>query len=123
VDLLNAITTISEVERIKQNSSHKVQIIFKHSTRRHLSSIAKKRIEDSFEKLSLYSNLYVIDVLKYRSISDFVSSVFDVPHESPQVLILKGEECVLEQSHLEINAPEILEYLAISQSEDLIGNE
>jgi bacillithiol system protein YtxJ len=118
----NAITTISEVERIKQNSNEKPQIIFKHSTRCSLSAIAKKRVEEAFEKLSPYCSLHIVDILKHRPVSDFIANVFDAPHQSPQLLILKNEECVLEQSHLAINPQEVLEFLATAVSKDIKGN-
>jgi bacillithiol system protein YtxJ len=96
-----------EVEAIKAKSFEKPQCIFKHSTRCSISGIAKNRIEAQLSTLSVQADLYYLDLLSYRSISNLVSEIFKVPHESPQLLLIKNGECVFEESHLGIQSEEI----------------
>lgn len=95
----------SELDEIIRKSEIKPQVIFKHSTRCSVSSVAKGRLERS----QIPSNLdfYYLDLISYRSISTKVSQLFHVHHESPQVLVIKNGECVYDESHMSINMEEI----------------
>ena len=88
-------------------------LIFKHSTRCEISAIAKYRMEDdwSFDEDALEP--YFLDLLSFRSISNYVAEAFSVHHESPQALIIYKGECVFDVSHLDISVPELKEALAL----------
>ncbi|RYE16256.1 MAG: DUF2847 family protein [Sphingobacteriaceae bacterium] len=53
--------------------------------------------------------LYFLDLIKYRDLSTKVAEVFNVHHESPQLLLIKNGECILDQSHSSISAEEAVE--------------
>ena len=55
--------------------------------------------------------LYFLDLIKYREISNQVAQDFQVHHESPQMLLIKDGECILDQSHGGISVDEALEVL------------
>ncbi|HAL83547.1 MAG TPA: bacillithiol system redox-active protein YtxJ [Mucilaginibacter sp.] len=74
-------------------------IIFKHSTRCSISMMVKKRVELDLYKLPENLPLYFLDLIKYRELSNLVATAFDVYHESPQLLLIKDGECVLDLSH------------------------
>src|SRR5689334_17626229 len=83
--------TISEIEdldKIQQLSFSKPQIIFKHSTRCSISSMAKKRLEDGILQIETIADIYYLDLLAFRQISNEIEKRFGVEHESPQVIIL-----------------------------------
>ena len=52
--------------------------------------------------------LYFLDILNYRDISNQIAQDFQVNHESPQLLLIKDGECVLDQSHGGISLEEAL---------------
>jgi bacillithiol system protein YtxJ len=87
-------------------------IIFKHSTRCSISMMAKKRFELEWNDLPTDVPLYFIDLIKHRDISNKVADVFKVYHESPQLLLIKDGECILDQSHGNISVEEALSVLA-----------
>ena len=76
-------------------------LIFKHSTRCSISTMAKNRMERVTE--SKYEHLYFLDLIKYRSISNRIASEFNVIHESPQILKIDKGVCTYNGSHQEIN--------------------
>jgi bacillithiol system protein YtxJ len=43
--------------------------------------------------------VYYLDLLKFRSLSDFIAEKYQVAHESPQVLLLAEGKCVFHASH------------------------
>lgn len=45
---------------------------------------------------------YYLDLLSYREISRGIADLFDVEHQSPQVIVLKNGEAVFHRSHFDI---------------------
>jgi bacillithiol system protein YtxJ len=106
IDLNN----MQQLADIKELSKKRPQIIFKHSTRCSISSMAKSRLERSEQPAS--GDFYFLDLIKHRSISDQVAADFAVTHESPQILLIINTECVYEESHSGIQMDEIAEQMA-----------
>jgi bacillithiol system protein YtxJ len=100
----------NQIDEIKQHAGFSV--IFKHSTRCSISMMAKRRFEMDMDKLPADMPLYFLDLIKYRELSSQVAQDFQVHHESPQMLLIKNGECILDQSHGGISIEEALEVLA-----------
>ncbi len=83
-------------------------IIFKHSTRCSISMMAKRRFELDWDDLPENIPLYFLDLIQYRDISNQIAEQFQVYHESPQLLLIKDGECILDQSHGGISVDEAL---------------
>ena len=58
------------------------------------------------------SALYFLDLLRHRDISNQIVHDFQVHHESPQLLVIKDGECILDQSHGSISMEEALSVLS-----------
>lgn len=99
--------TEQELNQLKQNSFTKPQIIFKHSTRCSISSVAKNRLERSIQPDDL--DFHYLDLIKYRPISAKIAEDFNVYHESPQILVIKSGECIYDESHSAIDMKDIIE--------------
>ncbi len=104
------LTEASQLDFIKGRSVDKPQVIFKHSTRCSVSSMAKARLERSHYYPE--ADFYFLDLIKYRHLSDKISDVFSVYHESPQVLVIRKGECIYDESHSAINMDDIAEQAA-----------
>lgn len=98
-----------QLEEIKQKSQEKPQVIFKHSTRCSISSMAKGRLERS--EAPREADFYYLDLIAYRSLSAKVADEFKVHHESPQILVIRNGECIFDESHYGINMDEIKDRL------------
>lgn len=96
--------------KIKANSGY--SLIFKHSTRCSISLMAKKKLELEGEVIPENVPVYYLDLLNYREISNAIAEIFQVHHQSPQLLVIKDGECIFEASHGEISAEEAAEQLA-----------
>lgn len=94
------LSTEEQLNALIAASNEKPQVIFKHSTRCSVSSMAKNRLEKSTAPESV--DFHYLDLINYRAISNKIASIFDVPHESPQVLLIKGGKCVYDESHIGI---------------------
>lgn len=100
----------SQLETIAEKSYHQPQIIFKHSTRCSISSMALNRIEKSPAPEGV--DFYYLDLLAHRSISNAIAEKWNVPHESPQVLLIRNGSCVFDTSHSGISMQVINSELA-----------
>ena len=100
-----ALDSEEKIDEIKQNSRQSPQVIFKHSTRCSISSMAKRRLERATPPEGIA--FYYLDLIAHRNVSNKVAEVFDVSHESPQVLIIKNGSCVYDESHSGIDMDEI----------------
>jgi len=81
-------------------------LIFKHSTRCSISTMAKSRLERNWEE-DINLAPYYLDLLNHREISDKIAMQFNVVHQSPQVLLIRKEKCEYHSSHNEISFSEI----------------
>jgi bacillithiol system protein YtxJ len=108
IDLNN----IQQLADIKELSKTRPQVIFKHSTRCSVSTMAKSRLERNEQPATC--DFYFLDLLKHRSISNQVAEDFSVTHESPQILLIKNTECVYEESHSGIMMDEIAEQITLT---------
>ena len=106
------LTDLAQLNTIKNDENYSV--IFKHSTRCSVSMMAKRRFEMDWDLLPKEINLYFLDLISYRSISAEIAELFQVHHESPQLLVIKNGECVYETSHGEISAEELAEQIVVN---------
>ncbi len=106
----NELTDENQLSAIRERSFQRPQVIFKHSTRCGISSVAKSRLEKWTQTEDF--DFYYLDLIRYRLLSNKVAEQFDVYHESPQVLIVRNGECVYDESHLGISLHDILEHAA-----------
>ncbi len=98
-----------QLNTIKNNQGY--SLIFKHSTRCSISMMAKKRFELDWDNLPADVPVYFLDLIRYRELSNQIASDFQVYHESPQLLLIKDGECILDQSHGGISVDEALSVL------------
>lgn len=99
------ITDINQINNIKEAKGF--SLIFKHSTRCSVSLMAKRGFEADWDAIPTDTSLYFLDLISHRDISNAIADVFQVHHESPQTLLIKDGECILDSSHSDISAEEI----------------
>ena len=101
------LTNEEQLHQIKANSNTKPQVIFKHSTRCSISSMAKHRLERSAQPGEM--DFHFLDLIQFRSVSNKIAEEFNVYHQSPQVLVIKNGECIYDESHSGIEMEELIE--------------
>ena len=105
-----SLESAEQLNGIKQQQGY--SIIFKHSTRCSISLMAKRRFEMDWESLPDNVPVYFLDLIKHRDISNQIAEDFQVYHQSPQLLLIKDGECILDQSHSSISLEEALAELS-----------
>ncbi|MDI9310386.1 MAG: bacillithiol system redox-active protein YtxJ [Limnohabitans sp.] len=94
----NQLTELKQLDEIVQQSKEKPVLIFKHSTRCIISKTVLKNFEKDFGFGDAVISYY-LDLLEYRPISNEIASVFNVTHQSPQLLVIKDGVCISNASH------------------------
>lgn len=97
-----------EITERSNSPSVRAVLIFKHSTRCSISSMALHRLESSWIEDETIPTYY-LDLITYRSISDTLATSYSTEHQSPQVLLIKNEKCIYTNSHNGIRSNAILE--------------
>jgi bacillithiol system protein YtxJ len=104
--------TETQLNEIRERSTDRPQVIFKHSTRCSTSQLVKSRLERS--KLPEAVDFYYLDLIRYRPVSNKIAETFRVDHESPQILVIRNGQCVYDESHLGITMDDILEQTSLN---------
>ena len=98
-----ALSELSQLNQIIEKSITKTQVIFKHSTRCGISRMVMNQFVDNYSYTENELDLYYLDLLNYREVSNEVGYTFQVMHESPQLLVIKNGVVVAHASHGQIN--------------------
>jgi bacillithiol system protein YtxJ len=65
--------------------------------------MAKSRMDKGWSFNESEADLYYLDLLSYRPISNLISVKFGVKHESPQMIVIKDGKVLFHESHSGIN--------------------
>lgn len=106
-----SLTSEEQLNEVERESASTAVIIFKHSTRCGISRMAYRNFESDWSTDEKEIKLYYLDLLAYRGVSDAVASRFGIPHESPQLLLLKDGKVIYDVSHGEISVQKVLQAL------------
>jgi len=97
------LNTINQLDVIESASNTKTQVIFKYSTRCGVSRMVLNQFEDAYNLTEDDLDLYFLDLISYRNVSNEVGYKFQVMHESPQLLVIKNGVVVAHESHDGVN--------------------
>lgn len=107
----NDLYTLDQFQEILVRSTQQTIVVFKHSTRCSISTMAQRRLLDLNTAQHPQTAFYYLDLIAYRSVSNQIAESLSEEHKSPQVLVIKNQSCVYEASHMEINQRELLEFI------------
>ena len=94
----------NQIDVIREESKENPILIFKYSSRCSISRMALDRLERNWNESDMQMvKPYFLDLITYRDVSNQIAEVFEVEHESPQVLIIDNEKSVYDQSHMGIH--------------------
>ena len=103
------LTDPAQLDDVQETSEQRPVLIFKHSTRCSLSIMIKERLEEEWHVDPDTVVVYYLDIIANRELSNEVVTTFNVPHQSPQVLLIKNGKSVFHTSHLAIRTDKLKE--------------
>ena len=104
------LTSLDQLQEIAEKSKGKTQLIFKHSTRCGISRMVINQFIENYD-LETNADLYYLDLLSYRDVSNEVAYKYNVIHQSPQLLIIKNDIVAKHASHGAINNLNYVNYV------------
>jgi bacillithiol system protein YtxJ len=104
------LNSVDQLDRIAAQSKTKTQLIFKHSTRCGISRMVMNQFVSAYDT-DANADLYYLDLLSYRDVSNETGYKFQVMHQSPQLLVIKNGVVVAHASHGGINEVDLSRFL------------
>ncbi|MEN8929456.1 MAG: bacillithiol system redox-active protein YtxJ [Flavobacteriales bacterium] len=105
------LTSVAQLDEAIALSHEKPVMLFKHSTRCSISSMALNRVESDWGFSEEEVVPFYLDLIAHRDVSAAIADKMDVFHASPQMIIAKNGKSVLDASHNSINTRIIGEVL------------
>lgn len=99
--------SIEQLQKIVTTTEDKPILLFKHSTRCGISSMALNSFEGTWSSNDELCDLYYLDLLRYRDISNEIAEITGIHHQSPQCIVIKGKDVIYDESHSGIDARRI----------------
>lgn len=107
----NQLTEVETLDEIARISHEQPVAILKHSTRCGISRMVLKQFEQDYNLEKDKVKLYFLDLLNHREISNKIASKFNIPHESPQLIIIKDGKVVHDASHSAVSADSLHQFV------------
>lgn len=105
------LTSSEQLHELFDASGEKPVLLFKHSTRCSISSMALSRFEHKMDPEK--ANCVYLDLLAYRPLSDEIAEMTHVMHQSPQAILITNREVVYSATHSEIDASDIMKLIEL----------
>lgn len=99
----NAIESEEDLQKAIDQSFEKKVVVFKHSTRCHISKMVLKNFENEIAGAENDAVYYFLDLISYRPISNKMAEDLGVTHQSPQMIVLENGKAVKNASHQSIS--------------------
>lgn len=100
----HVLSSVEQLKTVLKASHEKPVLLFKHSTRCSISMMALNSFQRSWAGTPEQMDIYYLDLLNHRDVSDAIAEETHVQHQSPQVIVLKNEEVVYTATHSSIDA-------------------
>ena len=109
--LWRELNSIDQWKQLWEDRSGKPIIVFKHSTRCAISRMAKQQFEKHM-KVDEIMEIFLLDLLNFRALSQAIADDTGITHESPQVLAFQSGTLLYQASHHHIDAETLLKRFA-----------
>lgn len=105
--------SLEEWDAVKRASSQKPQLVYKHSTRCSICIGVKYRLEDKLAMLSEKYDVYYLDLLNHRDVSNQIAADMHVIHQSPQVIVVENGKATYDKSQGMISPDVLLKHATL----------
>lgn len=102
---------MEDIESMLENSEEQPQLIYKHSHRCSICFLARQELDKITNQASEIADLYLVNVIHQRDVSNAIASTLDVRHESPQAIVVNNRSVAWKGSHWDVKGNKILELL------------
>jgi len=97
------LNSVDQLDRIKEKSKIKTQVIYKHSKKSIGSERVMERFIDNYQLTANDLDLHYLDSNDFEEVSNRTVQKFNIDNESPQLIVLRNEDVVIYTSNRAIN--------------------
>lgn len=101
---MERIESVTELERVLERSGR--SLIYKHSPRCWICLRAMGQVRE-FEESGDAVPVYLVDVIDDREVSARAAELLDVPHQSPQAILVEDGAAIWDASHFSVSAKKL----------------
>jgi len=105
------LTSLDQLPILTKESEAETVLIFKHSTRCGISRMVLKQFEKLFTEETSNLKTYYLDLLNHRDVSDEVGYLFQVHHQSPQLIVLRNGTAIAHSNHYDITETNLSRFI------------
>lgn len=105
------LSSLDQLQSVIETSRYVPVVIYNHNPQCAISSIVEKRLEIEWDLPEDVVEFYYLDVLAYPKVAEEVELIFEVGHESPQILLICDGISVYDASHSSISMERIKDLL------------
>ena len=88
-----------QLDEIIARSNDVPVLLFKHSTRCSISTMAQSRLFSQWNFTTEEIDAWYLDLIAHRDLSNKIAQDLEVAHESPQVILIRNGKAVYHESH------------------------
>jgi len=101
------IDSMQSLDEAIARSNENAVLIFKHSTRCSISIMVLTRFQSEWDLSETKCDLYFLDLIAHRDLSNRIAEITGVIHQSPQAILLRNGDVLYDSSHNAISVREI----------------
>ncbi|MEQ1499951.1 MAG: bacillithiol system redox-active protein YtxJ [Parcubacteria group bacterium] len=100
--------TTTHLSEILEESNKEPVIVFKYSNDCHTSETLKKELEEKIKNKNIIHPVYLVTVQIQKALSRSIEEMFQIKHESPQILIINKFKVTYTAHHKEISCDDFI---------------
>ncbi len=106
------LNSLEDLDQVIARSHEQPVAIFKHSTTCGISAMAKEQLFNGWDLPVEEVELYYLDLLAHRPVSNEVAARLGVVHQSPQIIVIKDGKAIYNISHHAISVDGVKKAIA-----------
>lgn len=104
--------SMADLKQAIERSKQQLVVLFKHSKRCGVSFMAEERLIEDWDFTEEVA-FYHLDLIEHRAISNAIAKQLGVPHQSPQLILLRHTKVLHHASHSAIRTALIQDALEV----------
>ncbi|HEY3251335.1 MAG TPA: monothiol bacilliredoxin BrxC family protein [Ignavibacteria bacterium] len=99
-----------KLDEIKKLSAGKRVLLLKYTPEQTVNSLVRMVLEREWNPKEMNMDVFLLDVDEYPVLSEKATVDFNIPHDTPQALIVENGKCVFSANHGKIDFRTLREF-------------
>lgn len=109
---MRELTSVADIDAALERSATRTVVFFKHSPTCGTSAHAFEQIEDLLAGPAVDADLFLVDVVRQRPLSNAIAEKLNLRHESPQILVIRNGVVRWTATHYRVTTKAVADAIA-----------